>query len=77
MDTYLERYTLTQEEIETLRRLVTSIHIDLVIKKLPTKKSPGTRDFTGELYQSFREELALILSQTLPKNRRGWNTSSQ
>ena len=63
MDKFLERYNLprlNQESIEFMNRPVTSNEIETVIKNLPTNKSPGSDDFTGEFYQTFREELMLI-----------------
>ena len=64
MEKFLEKHNvlrLNQEEIENINRPITSNEIETVIKNLPTNKSPGPDGFTGEFYQTFREELTPIL----------------
>ena len=53
MDEFLEKYNfpkLNQEEIENLKRPITSMEIKIVIRNLPTDKSPGPDGFTAEFY---------------------------
>ena len=59
MDRFLEKFNLprlNQEEIEIMKNPITSTEIKAVIKNLPKNKSPGADGFTGEFYQTFREE---------------------
>ena len=51
---------LNQEEIEIMNNPITSTETDAVIKNIPKNKSPGPDGFTGEFYQTFREELMAV-----------------
>ncbi|KAK1346903.1 hypothetical protein QTO34_000763, partial [Cnephaeus nilssonii] len=70
MDIFLEKYNLpkiNQEESKQLNKPVTMDKIEAIIKKLPANKSPGPDGFTGELYQTFKEELKTILLRLFQK----------
>ena len=60
MHRFLEKDNLPKlklGEIENINRPITSTEIETVIQNLPTNKSQGPDGFTGEFYQTFREEL--------------------
>ena len=59
MDRYLKKINfsrLSQEEIEIMNISITNTEMETVIKNLPKNKNPGPDGFTGEFYQTFREE---------------------
>ena len=73
-DKFLEKHNLprlNQKEIENINRQITSTEIYTVIRNLPTKETPGPDGFTGEFYQTFREELTPILLKLFQKIAEG------
>ena len=59
MYTFLETYNLpklNQEETGSLYRQIATNKVEVIIKKIPTNKSPGLDDFTGEFNQTFKNE---------------------
>ena len=74
MEKFLQRYNLprlNQEEIQNKNRPKTSNEIEAVIKNIPTNKSPGPNGFTGEFYQTFREEIIPTLLKLFQKIAKG------
>ena len=70
MDRFLEKFyllRLNQEEIEITNNPIASTEIEAVIKNLPENKSTGPDGFTGEFYQTFREELMLFFLKLFQK----------
>jgi len=72
MDRFLENLSrLNQEKIEIMNNPITSIEIGAVIKNLPKDKSPGPDGFTGEFYQTFREDPIPIILKLFQKIAEG------
>ena len=70
MDRFLEKFnlpSLNHEEIEIMNNTITSTEMEAVIKNVPQNKSPGPHGFTGEFYQTFREELMPVLVKRFQK----------
>ena len=77
MDKFLDTCTLprlNQEEVKTLTRPITRAEVEAAINSLP-KKSPGLDEFTAKYYQTYKEELITIISETIPNNTKRGNPS--
>ena len=74
MDSFLESYSLpklNQEETDQQNRPITRYEIEYVTKTLLTHKSPGQDGFTGEFYQTYKEELIAIFLKLFQKVEEG------
>jgi len=70
MDRFSEKFNLprlNQEEIEIMNKQTTRTEIEAGVKNLSKNKSLGLDGFTGEFYQTLREELMLTLPKLFPK----------
>ena len=70
MDRFLDKFNfsrLTQEEIEITNNRITSTELKLSPKISQKNKIPGPDGFTGEFYQTLREELMPILLKLFQK----------
>ena len=73
LDTFLETYNpskQSQEESDSLNRLISASETEAVIKKFPSNKSPGLDGFTGEFYQTFKEEVTPVLFKLFQKSKK-------
>ena len=74
MEKFLETYSLpklNQEETGSLTRWITTSEIEAVIKIFLAHKSPGLDGFSGEFYQTFKEEIIPNLLNLFQNSRRG------
>ena len=70
IDRYLEKISLprlNQEETEIMNKPITNNETETVVKNLPKNKRPGPEGFTGEFYQTFRQQLMPIFLKPFPK----------
>ena len=69
-DKFLEICNLPRlncEELENLKRWISSEEIEATTKNLPKNKSPGPNGFTSEFYQTFKEDLKPTLLKVFQK----------
>lgn len=69
MEKFKDLLKLNQEDINNLSRYITSNKIEVVIKTLPTKESPGQDGFTAEFYQTRKKESTLDILKLFHKRK--------
>jgi hypothetical protein len=70
MGKFLDRYKVTklnQDRVNDLNSPISPKEIEAIINSLPTKKSPGPDGFSAEFYQTFKEDLFLVLHKLFHK----------
>jgi hypothetical protein len=71
MDKFLDRYkvpTLNEDQVNDLNSPISPTEIKAVINSLPTKKKiPGPDGFSADFYQTFQEDLILVLHKLFHK----------
>lgn len=51
----------------SLNNTISVTEVEFVVKKFPTKRISGLDDFTGELFQTFKEKVMQILHRLFQK----------
>ena len=70
MDRFLENVNtprLNQEEVDIMNNTTISTEIEAVIKNLPKNENQGLDGFTGQVHQTFRDELMPIFLKHFKK----------
>lgn len=69
MDNFHEWHKLPKlaQEDGNLNSALSVTEVEFVVKNFPTKKIPGLDDFTGELFQTFKEKIIQVLHRLFHK----------
>lgn len=54
---------MSEDWIEILNNPVSEKEIDLIVKDLPKEKAPGPNGFTGDFYQTFKDQFVPRLNE--------------
>ena len=70
MNKFLDRYQvpkLNQDQVNNLNSPISPKEIEAIINSLLTKKSPGPDGLSAEFYQTFKEDIILVLHKLFHK----------